>query len=59
MKTGLPTVRNDAGGHGEGLADNEVTSEIARYAIDLTASNILFLGNCYSAFSQRSDARKS
>jgi hypothetical protein len=56
MKTGLPTVRNDAGGHGEGLEDNAVTSEIARYAIDLAATNILFLGNCYSALARNKGA---
>jgi hypothetical protein len=56
MKTGLPTVRNDAGGHGEGLEDNAVTSEIARYAIDLAASNILFLGNCYLALKRSNGA---
>ncbi len=49
MKTGLPSVRNDAGGHGEGLADKAVTPEIARYAINLTATNLIFLGNCHAA----------
>jgi hypothetical protein len=56
MKTGLPSVRNDAGGHGDGLADKEVTAEIARYAIDLAASNILFLGNCHLALKRRKGA---
>jgi hypothetical protein len=56
MKTGLPAVRNDAGGHGEGQADNEVTAEIARYAIDLAASNILFLGSCCSALTRSKGA---
>ena len=50
MKTGLPAVRNNAGGHGEGIAANEVTAAIARYAISLTASNLVFLGNSYTAF---------
>jgi hypothetical protein len=49
MKTGLPTVRNDAGGHGEGIAAAAVTVQIARFALNLTASNVLFLGECYSA----------
>lgn len=49
LKTGLPTVRNDAGGHGEGLASAAVTAEIARFAINLTATNLLFLGESYGA----------
>jgi AbiJ N-terminal domain 4 len=49
LKTGLPNVRNEAGGHGEGLAAKAVTAHIARFAINLTASNILFLGDSYDA----------
>ena len=49
MKTGLPTVRNNAGGHGEGIAATAVTAAIARYAISLTASNLVFLGDSYTA----------
>lgn len=49
LKTGLPTVRNNAGGHGEGLAAKAVTVGMARYAINLTASNIVFLGDSYAA----------
>jgi hypothetical protein len=49
LKTGLPSVRNDAGGHGEGMAAAAVTAGIARFALNLTASNILFLGESYRA----------
>lgn len=49
LKNGLPTVRNDAGAHGEGLATPMVTAQIARYALNLTASNILFLAESYTA----------
>ena len=52
LKTGLPGVRNEAGGHGEGLAANEVTAAIAQYAMNLTASNIVFLGDAYSVFKE-------
>lgn len=48
LKSGLPTVRNDAGAHGEGLAAPMVTAQIARYALNLTASNILFLVESYT-----------
>jgi AbiJ N-terminal domain 4 len=53
LKTGLPSVRNDAGGHGEGIAIVAVTAEIARFALNLTASNILFLGDSYRALKAR------
>jgi hypothetical protein len=49
LKTGLPGVRNVAGGHGDGLAAKAVTAGIARFAINLTASNMLFLGESYDA----------
>lgn len=47
MKSGLPVVRNDAGGHGESLAAAAVTPEIARFALNMTASNLVFLGESY------------
>jgi hypothetical protein len=53
LKAGLPSVRNDAGGHGEGIAAAAVTAEIARFALNLTASNILFLGESYRALKAR------
>ncbi|MDR3408800.1 MAG: hypothetical protein P4L68_09900 [Methylovirgula sp.] len=53
LKAGLPTVRNDAGAHGEGTAAVAVTPQIARYAINLTATNILFLGESYMALKGR------
>lgn len=53
LKTGLPSVRNDAGGHGEGTAAAAVTAEIARFAFNLTASNILFLAESYNALKAR------
>jgi AbiJ N-terminal domain 4 len=49
LKAGLPAVRNDVGGHGEGLAAAAVTAGIARFAINLTATNLVFLGDSYSA----------
>ncbi len=47
LKSGLPSVRNDAGAHGEGIAAVAVSAEIARFALNLTASNILFVGESY------------
>jgi hypothetical protein len=53
LKTGLPAVRNDAGGHGEGLAAAAVTAQIARFALNLTASYMLFLGESYDAMKRQ------
>jgi AbiJ N-terminal domain 4 len=57
LKAGLRAVRNDAGGHGEGLAAASVTAEIARFAINLTATNLLFLGDSYSAMKRHERRR--
>jgi len=55
LKSGLPTVRNEAGGHGEGVAAAAVTPQIARFALNLTATNILFLGESYKALKAYED----
>lgn len=43
MKTGLPGVRNNAGGHGEDPEAPTVPIYLAAYAIHLTAANILLM----------------
>jgi AbiJ N-terminal domain 4 len=53
LKAGLPAVRNEAGGHGEGLTSAAVTAGIARFAINLTATNLVFLGDSYNAMKRR------
>jgi hypothetical protein len=45
LKAGLPAVRNEAGGHGEGLTSAAVIAGIARFAINLTATNLVFWGS--------------
>ncbi len=57
LKTGLPNVRNDAGGHGEGLAAEEVTAGIARYAINMAASNIVLLGDAYATLREAKEKK--
>lgn len=52
LKAGLPAVRNDAGGHGDGIAAAAVTAHIAQFALNLTASNVLFLGESYATMKQ-------
>lgn len=43
LESGLPTIRNKQGGHGRGAKVRNVPGGVARYALNLTAANILFL----------------
>jgi hypothetical protein len=43
MKSGLPGVRNEAGGHGGAPGDPQVPEYIAAYAIHLSAANIVLV----------------
>lgn len=49
LRTGLPELRNNAGGHGASPNSGEVPSYIAAHAIHLTAANIVLLGDAYRA----------
>jgi hypothetical protein len=43
LETGVPTVRNKLSGHGQGAVPREVDDDVARYALNLTGANIIFL----------------
>ena len=43
LESGVPTVRNKLGGHGQGASSITVSEPIASYAIHLAATNIVFL----------------
>lgn len=43
LESGVPTVRNKNGGHGQGAEPVTVPDYVARYALNLTATSILFL----------------
>ncbi len=43
FSSGVPTIRNKNSGHGQGVKQNNITSEMASYMLHLTATNILFL----------------
>jgi hypothetical protein len=43
LKSGLPALRNDAGGHGQGAVPVEVPEYVASYALNLSAAKIRFL----------------
>ncbi len=46
LESGVPTIRNKEGGHGQGAEIVEVSEHLASYCLHLTASNLLFLANC-------------
>ena len=43
LESGVPTVRNNWTGHGQGVEEITVPGYIASYILHLTASNILLL----------------
>ena len=43
LESGVPTIRNRAGGHGAGVKRREVPRHLASYTLHLTAAAILFL----------------
>jgi hypothetical protein len=43
LESGVPTVRNKNGGHGQGPEPIVVPEYLARYALNLTATTVLFL----------------
>ncbi|MCW3095872.1 MAG: hypothetical protein JWL77_1490, partial [Chthonomonadaceae bacterium] len=47
--TGLPNVRNSMGGHGDGAEEVPVDAYVVRYALNMAASNIVFLMEAYNA----------
>ena len=45
LASGLPQVRNNAGGHGQGAAPRSTPDYVAAYTLHLAATNIVFLAN--------------
>ena len=43
LESGIPTLRNKLGGHGQGQNVSTVSDTIARYGLNLTGANIIFL----------------
>ncbi|HBC5016309.1 STM4504/CBY_0614 family protein [Proteus mirabilis] len=46
LESGVPTIRNKEGGHGQGTNVTNVPEHLASYTIHLTATNLLFLAKC-------------
>ncbi|TPW33872.1 STM4504/CBY_0614 family protein [Oecophyllibacter saccharovorans] len=53
LKTGIPELRNENGGHGDEPETPERPLYLASYALHLTATNLLFLGDAWAAYSSR------
>ena len=49
LESGIPTVRNKEGGHGQGPEPKVVPEYLARYGLNLTATSILFLVEAHEA----------
>lgn len=49
LKTGLPNLRNETGGHGQGAIPVAVPEYVASYALNLAASKIRFLIEAFNA----------
>ncbi len=43
LESGIPTIRNKLGGHGQGQTPQKVDDEMTRYGLNLTGANIIFL----------------
>lgn len=43
LESGIPTIRNKLGGHGQGQIPQKVDDQMTRYGLNLTGSNIIFL----------------
>ncbi|QPH37907.1 STM4504/CBY_0614 family protein [Pedobacter endophyticus] len=43
LTTGIPTIRNKVGGHGQGQVPLKVNDGLTRYGLNLTGTNIIFL----------------
>jgi Domain of unknown function (DUF7014) len=49
LKSGLPTLRNETGGHGQGATPVAIPEYVASYALHLAASKIRFLVEAFKA----------
>jgi hypothetical protein len=49
LKSGLPALRNETGGHGQGAKPVDVPEYVATYALNLAASKIRFLIEAFKA----------
>lgn len=51
LESGIPTLRNREGGHGQGAEISTVPEHFACYTLNLTATSLLFLSKCEEEYS--------
>ncbi|MGG4675619.1 STM4504/CBY_0614 family protein [Providencia sp. Me1] len=52
LESGVPTIRNNMSGHGQGTESKEVNKELVSYMVHLTATNLLFLADSQKIYQQ-------
>jgi len=57
LESGVPTIRNKEGGHGQGAEVSTVPEHFASYTLHLTASNLLFLMQCNEQLTSKGSGR--
>ncbi|EBM6188653.1 hypothetical protein ZV54_000736 [Salmonella enterica subsp. enterica] len=53
LESGIPTIRNKEGGHGQGAEITTVPEYLASYTLHLTATNLLFLAKCEENYTRK------
>lgn len=53
LESGIPTIRNKEGGHGQGSEITKAPEYLASYTLHLTASNLLFLAKCEENYTKK------
>jgi hypothetical protein len=55
FQSGLPTLRNETGGHGQGATPVNVPEYVASYALNLAAAKIRFLVDAFKASANKAE----
>jgi hypothetical protein len=58
LRSGLPQVRNEVGGHGQGAVPRETPGYIAGYALHIAAANIVLLAEALKS-TEKHEAQRS
>lgn len=53
LNTGVPVLRNKTSGHGQGATVNDYPDEYVEYALNLVATNMIFLHRLYKSAKER------
>lgn len=53
LNTGAPVLRNKTSGHGQGATVSDYPDEYVEYALNLVATNMIFLHRLYKSAKER------